>query len=111
MRARLNDEDGGIQPWAHVSVRHSARRQATLQNRAGVRRRRSVGLLLIQLFTPGGTGLRECDPLADALLLSIDGERTTNGVAITNARLGETGTSGAWFMSNVIADFTYDTIR
>lgn len=111
MRARLNDPDAGTQPWAHAMVRHATKRQVSMQNRNGVRRYRTTGLLIVELFTPGGTGLRDLDPLAGPFVRALQGQRTTNGVVVERARLVESGRSGPWFASNVSADFNYDSLE
>lgn len=98
-------------PWARVTIRHNAGSQSSLAGQDGKRRWERSGVVTVQLFTPYGTGLSLADDLAMIVLGAFEGKATRSHVWFRNARPVEIGQDGAWFQTNVIAEFTYDEVR
>jgi hypothetical protein len=94
--------------WCRISVKHVSGKQATLANQVNQRRYRRNGLLIVQLFTPIGTGLSLADKYAKIILDSVEGKSTTSNVWLRNCRTNEIGREGSWQQTNIFADFEYD---
>lgn len=98
-------------PWLRVKVQHTYGQQATLANEIGARRFRKSGIVLLQIFTPLGSSLREPDRLGILLNNALEGASTPHDVFLRNVRMNEIGSDGHWFQVNVVADFEYDSVR
>jgi len=101
----------GRLPWARVSVRHIEGNQATLAGVIGERRFRRSGFVNISIFQPAGGGLPGSLDLPTIVRDAYEGVSTPNGAWFRNVRINEVGVDGEWFVTNVIADFSYDEIR
>lgn len=108
-----NEIPDGRDSWVRVSVRHAAGAQATLGG-VGGRRFRKTGDVTVYVFTPVGGGLTRNDALAKVAVDAFEGESTGGAggaIVFRNVRSQEIGRDGAWFQTNVIADFEYDGIK
>lgn len=102
--------DGAI-PWIRVTIRHTTGRQATLSNAIGARRFRRFGVILVQVFSPLGSSMRDPETHTNLIVNALEGITTENGVITRNVRINEIGSEGIWFQTNVVADFEYDQIK
>ena len=98
-------------PYIRMKMTHATGRQVTLSNEVGNRRFRRTGVFAVQVFTPQGGSLRDAEELSKLVNDALEGQPTPHGVLIRNVRMGETGSSGAWFQTNVTADFEYDEVK
>lgn len=107
-----DDEDfEGNDPWARLTIRHNLSSQATLSNQDGQRRFRRLGVLIIQVFTPQGTGLFLEDDLPTVVRDAYEGKSVLGGLIFRDVTINEIGTSGSWFQTNVTASFEYDEVK
>ena len=83
-------------PWATVVVRHAAGQQDTLGGR-GNRSFLRLGVLIVPINTPSGSGLSE----------AYEGASSPNGVWFRNVRINELGRDGTFYQTNVLVDFEY----
>lgn len=101
----------GDTAWVFLMVRHVASNQATL-GEVGSRRFRRRGMVVVQVRTPTGLGLSTNDTFSKIALDAFEGiETAPDQVIFRNARIQEEGNDGAWFLTNVIADFEYDEVK
>jgi len=99
-------------PWARVSFRNVAGRQATLSGETGRRMFQHTGVASVQIFTPTGDGRVLADQLAQIAKNSFEGTTTAPGdVRFRNARILHVGQEGSWYQTNVLADFEYEEVR
>lgn len=98
-------------PWLRVKMVHTSGFQATLANEIGQRRFRKGGVILVQIFTPLGSSLREPERLGILVNNALEGASTPHDVFIRNVRMNEQGSDGHWYLVRVDADFEYDSIR
>lgn len=98
-------------PWARVTVRHNRGDQETLSNPIGQRLFSRDGLVIVQIFTPVGAGLRKSDTLAKVVSDALEGKTTPSGVWFRNVRLREIGPDGSFFQTNVIGEFEYNEAK
>lgn len=102
--------DGDV-AWVFLMVRHTASSQETL-GETGSRRFRRRGIVIVQVRTPTGLGLSTNDIFSKIALDAFEGiETAPDEVIFRNVRLQEVGNDGAWFLSNVMADFEYDEVK
>lgn len=104
------DSDDNPDPWARITVQHSQGNQASLVNHLGRQRYEQTGVVTIQIFTPLGTGLSLNQKLSKIAADAFRGKKTPGGVWFRNVRPNEVGESGAWFQTNILAEFEYDEI-
>ena len=98
--------------WARITVRHADGAQATLSGETGARRFRQFGVVTVQVFTSTGDGQVTSDVLVAIAKFAFEGVATSPGrVLFRNVRIQEVGQDGAWFQSNVLADFEYDEVK
>lgn len=99
-------------PWARVSVKHNTGAQATVGGSPGNRRFRRFGMVVVELFTPTGQGLTASDKYAKVAYDAFEGKSASPGGAFFyNVRVNEVGEDGAWFHTNVIAEFQWDEVK
>jgi len=106
-----NKPSDGLEVWCRVSVTHVTGSQATLSNQDNKRRWRRTGILMIQLFTPIGTGLSLSDKYSKIIVDALDGSSTDSCAWVRNVRVNELGREGTWCQTNIIADFEYDEVK
>lgn len=106
-KQRSSDEN----PWAVVTLNHSAGFQDTLSGVIGSRTFTRLGFLTTQIFVPVGKGLQEAYDLAKIVSDAFEGASTPGGVWFRDVRLNEVGRDGEFFQLNVVADFRYDEIK
>jgi hypothetical protein len=98
-------------PWMRIKMKQTGGFQATLANEVGQRRFRKTGFVLIQLFTPLGTSLRDPSNLGILLNNALEGASTPHDVLLRNVRMEPIGSDGHWFQTQIMADFEYDSLR
>lgn len=98
-------------PWARVAIRHNSGGQKSLANDRGKKRFTRTGFVVIQLFTNPNDGLVSNDEITAILLSAYEGKTTSGGVFFRNVRSQEVGQDGAWYQTNVFADFEYEQIK
>ena len=97
-------------PWAQVVVRHAAGQQDTLGgigNRSFLR----LGVVIVTINTPSGSGLSTAYALAKVVADAYEGVSSPNGVWFRNVRINELGRDGTFFQTNVLIDFEYTEIK
>lgn len=98
--------------WVRITARYTASAQSTLSGETGARRWRRYGVVFVQIFTPTGEGLTLNEELVMIAMRAFEGVTTTPGrVTFRNVRPNEVGQEGAWFQTNVLADFEHDEVR
>lgn len=97
-------------PWAQVVVRHAAGQQDTLGgigNRSFLR----LGVVIVTINTPSGSGLSTAYALAKVVADAYEGVSSPNGVWFRNVRINELGRDGAFYRTNVLIDFEYSEMK
>jgi hypothetical protein len=103
--------DRDEEPWAVVTLQHSAGFQSTLSGAQGARTFTRLGFLTTQVFVPVGKGLQESYELAKVVSDAFEGTATPGGVWFRNVRLNEVGRDGEFYQLNVIVEFSYDEVK
>lgn len=98
-------------PWARVAFRNSTGRQHSLAGELGTRMFQHAGIVLVQIFTPTGDGRVLADQLAQISKNAFEGRATASDVRFRNTRILHVGQEGAWYQTNVLADFEYEEVR
>jgi hypothetical protein len=106
-----DDVRGTPEPWVRITVRHNTGRQGALGTTGGKRCFDREGVVFVEIFSPFGTGLSIGDDLYKVAADALEGRETTSGIWFRNVRLNEVGQDGAWFKSNVLADFIYREVK
>jgi len=106
-----NDASSNPSPWARIAITHTGGGQASLSGLSGNARWERLGLIIIEIFTPLGTGGVLADKLAKIAKDAYEGKYSPGGVWFRNVRLNEVGASGAWWKNNIIVEFEYDEIK
>lgn len=93
-------------PWAMVMVRHATGGQDTL-GAVGGRMFSRIGIMIVTINTPSGSGLSSAYSLAKVVADAFEGTSSPNGVWFRNVRINESGRDGAFYQTNVVIDFEY----
>ncbi len=104
------DGDGNPPPWIRVALRHFDGGESALTDATGrklVTRRGIVGISIFEAFKTGNV---LTDKLARVGESAFTGKTTSGGVFFRNARTVEIGPDGAYFRTDVLADFQYDDV-
>jgi len=101
-----DQKETDMSPWATVVVRHAAGQQDSLGGR-GNRSFLRLGVLIITINTPSGSGLSEAYALAKVVADAYEGASSPNGVWFRNVRINELGRDGTFYQTNVLVDFEY----
>lgn len=96
-------------PWIRVGMVHALGSQETLGG-VGGKTFRHRGTFYTQVHAPLGRGTELTDALCQSILDILEGT-TLGQVVLNNCRINEVGLSGAWYQTDVLADFFYDVIR
>ena len=97
-------------PWAQVVVRHAAGQQDTLGG-VGNRSFLRLGVVIVTINTPSGSGLSTAYALAKVVADAYEGVSSPNGVWFRNVRINELGRDGAFYRTNVLIDFEYSEMK
>lgn len=97
-------------PWLRLVVRNIGGGQNTIGQK-GDRRFRRKGLILIQVFTPVGKGLKSSDVYVEMLREIFEGESFGDRIDCGNADTREKGEDGEHLQTNVEIVFDYDDIK
>lgn len=118
IRPVILDQDTDAEPpqeegssWVRSSMTHLGGGQGSLANHAGVKRWDRSGLLIFQVFTPFGDGLKRSDVISSTIQGAYEGVTTAGGAWFRSPRSEEIGKSGAWFQVNVFVEFEYEEIK
>lgn len=101
-----DQKDTDMSPWATVIIRHAAGQQDTLGGH-GHRSFLRLGVLIVTINTPSGSGLSEAYALAKVVADAYEGASSPNGVWFRNVRINELGRDGTFYQTNVLVDFEY----
>lgn len=101
-----DQKETDMSPWATVVVRHAAGQQDSLGGR-GNRSFLRLGVLIVTINTPSGSGLSEAYALAKVVADAYEGASSPNGVWFRNVRINELGRDGTFYQTNVLVDFEY----
>jgi len=97
-------------PWAQVVVRHAAGQQDTLGG-VGNRSFLRLGVVIVTINTPSGSGLSTAYALAKVVADAYEGVSSPNGVWFRNVRINELGRDGTFYRTNVLIDFEYSEMK
>ncbi len=100
----------GDKAWARVSVLHNDGDQQTL-GEVGNRRFNRLGIVIVQVFTPFGSGLVSADTIVPVAVNAFEGNKTPGGVWFRHVYSRDIGKTGQWHQTNVFADFEYDEVK
>lgn len=105
-------EPAGFPPksgaWARVTMEDTESDRVSLGRTA---RYRTDGVLIVQLFAPGGTGRQTTRALAELVIGAFRGKRTAGGVWFHREVARDVGADGPWWQTNVVIEYQYDTIQ
>ena len=104
-----NEEDSFSSSWVRLSVRSASRSQDTLGVKAN-RKYRSSASVLVQVYTPVNTGVKESATLAKEAADIFEGE-SFSGLDFGVAQTRETGPTGKWHQTVVEVPFDFDEIK
>lgn len=104
------DTAGNPPPWIKVEVRHVAGGQSALAGDAGQIKTTRVGVTTVKLYEGYGSGILFSDKLARVIEKAFSGKTTPGGVWFRRVRTVEYGVDGAWFRTDVLAEFQYDDV-
>lgn len=97
--------------WLRVTLRTATGEQATLSGSEGLKRFNRQGVIIVQVFTPVGDGMKLSYKLVKIVMGAFEGKATPNGVWFRNVRFNEVGIDGGWNQVNVLTDFNYDEVK
>lgn len=95
-------------PWGFIQMEHVDGGQRSIGPTAIFER---VALVTVQIWCEAGQGMTQSDTLAQVVLDAFEGEKTANGVWFRNARVGESGRDGEWYVTNVFVEASYDEVK
>lgn len=104
-----NEAESSATSWARLSVRSAARAQDTLGAKTN-RRFRSGASVLVQVYTPVNTGVKDATVLAKEVADIFEGE-SFSGLDFGAAQTRETGPTGKWHQIVVEVPFDFDEIK
>lgn len=105
------ENPNGPEPWARVTVRHTAGGESSISRGNGKGRYNRVGTLYLNLFAPAGDGLRVLDPLVKVALDAYEGKTTPSGIWFTKVQVRELGIQNGLYQVNVLVNFSYDEVK
>ena len=70
----------------------------------------TVGIVTVQIRCPRGDGKTLAGQLAAVARDAFRGKRTANGVVFSRVRIKDAGIDGTYTLTNVIADFEFDSV-
>lgn len=98
--------------WVRVSITDNGEESPpTLVSSPGNRRYKTIGLLIVELYTLAGDGRRAAQALAETVLTAYRGQSTPSGASFRNERVNDIGPDGPWYHMNAIVEFTYSTMQ
>lgn len=103
----------GNEAWARAVVRHTDAGLATLSNAGGVRRKRRLGLVWVQVYAPAKSKMNYTlvQRLAQVALKAYEGKRAANGsVVFTRVAIVDQPQDGNWYRRDVKAVFYWDEV-
>lgn len=90
--------------WVRISVLPGDRRRVTL---GPTPRRRRVGIISVQTFSPLGDGLLDATAISDDVEAAFDGA-TISGLRLFAPRTERVGPAGGWYQMNTLTPFHRD---
>lgn len=102
----------GNTPWLRSTIRHTpGQGKISLSNQVGLRRYDRRGVMIVQVFSPKGSGLPGTPDLAKVVQDAYEGQTVLPGLIIRTVDIQEIGVDGNWFQTNVSITFEYDELR
>jgi len=92
--------------WVRLNILSGAQTQVSMGK---LRRFRRVGVVVVQIFVPAGSGDGEAREYADSVAEVFQG-RTINGVIFRGTGLTRVGISGAWVQYNASTPYQADDL-
>ena len=96
-------------PWARVSFQNTVSEQRSIGG--PVRDFERNALLIVQIFSAPDDGLSSADVYAKVAMDALEGKRTSGGLYFTRVSARDAGKSGAWNLTIVTAQCTYDEFK
>lgn len=93
--------------WARANPQWAAGRETAIGGRLFER----SGVLLLEVYVPGGHGDKDVLTLCETLMTAFEGVETTSGVRFRNARLTGTQDDAEWRRGLIAVDFQADRLR
>lgn len=98
--------------WARVTLSDEGEsRPPPLVGSVGNRRYSTEGILTVEIYALGGDGRRAAQTLAETVLRTYRGRRTSGGVWFRRERVRDVGPDGTYYQVNVLVEYQYDTIE
>jgi hypothetical protein len=98
-------------PWLRCKFTNTFSRARSIGNIDGVRRYERTGIFQVQVNDPLGTSLIQPEESARIVTNALEGVPTPHGLILRNVRAIENGSDGHWYVTEVIADVSYDEVR
>lgn len=99
-------------PWARATLDFNNNRRVTVGGGIGNRRWTRYGILTVQIFTPVGEGRNKADVLAQKVTDIFEGADTGyDSIFFRDVDRHDIGAHGAWWQTNMIIRFEYDTVK
>jgi hypothetical protein len=97
--------------WARVTITdNSEESPPTLVSSPGNRRTKTIGLLIVELYTLAGDGRRQAQTLGETILAAYRGKSTEGGVTFRNEYVEHIGPDGIWHHANAYVTYVYSTL-
>lgn len=94
------------EPWVRLTILPGDQRQVSMGR---LRRFRRVGVVMVQIFVPAGSGDGTAKDLADSVTEIFEGQ-TVNGVIFRGTGLTRIGADGAWVQYNATTPYQADDL-
>jgi len=92
--------------WVQLHILSGEQRQVSMGK---YRRFRRIGVVMVQIFVPAGSGDGEARELADSVTAIFEG-RTVNGVIFRGTGLNRVGVTGSWVQWNAATPYQADSL-
>lgn len=107
-QAIVSGSSGVTSSWTRLSIKDNLRSQTTIGNSADCRRFDAMGVILVEVYTPSGTG--GLSGFCGAMCTLVQSAFETPNVQdpwFRNARINPVGLDRFWYHANVVAEFQY----
>lgn len=95
--ALIDGKDESIlEPWARITIRTASRSQGAFGSGGDARRWDEVGVLLVEIYTPTGSGFQQARTLGKIVQDAFEGVSTPNGVWFSEGSFSPNGSEGVW---------------
>lgn len=89
-------DDNELEPWARVTIRTANREQTAFGAGNDARKFSETGVVMIEIYTPTGTGLKQAYQLGEIIKAAYEGISTPNSLWYRSCSVTEGGAEGVW---------------